>query len=53
MPEYRLKKDTDVWHWVRECSKWPTYDYEVLRAEPNWGTKCEECQQKQKPEDME
>jgi hypothetical protein len=53
MIDYRLKKDTDVWHWVHGCSKWPTFDYQVSRGEPTWGTKCPECQQKQKPEDVE
>jgi len=53
MIDYRLKKDTDVWHWVHGCSKWPTFDYQVSRGEPTWGTKCPECQQKQKPEDIE
>jgi len=51
MIEYRKSKDKDVWHWVHSCTKWPTYDYEVIRTEPTWGTKCEECQQKQTPDD--
>jgi len=52
MIEYRKSKDKDVWHWVHSCSKWPTFDYEVIRAEPTWGTKCEECKQKQTPDDV-
>ena len=27
MPEYRKKKDTDAWHWCKNCSKWPTSEY--------------------------
>ena len=53
MIEYRLKNDTDVWHWAHACSKWPTFDYSVKRGEPNWGKKCPECQEKQKPEVLE
>jgi hypothetical protein len=52
MIEYRLKKDTHVWHWAHHCSKWPTFDYELHRGEPTWGEKCEECKQKQTPEDI-
>lgn len=52
MIEYRLKKDTHTWHWAHGCSKWPTFDYEIHRGEPTWGEKCEECKQKQKPEDV-
>jgi hypothetical protein len=52
MIEYRLKKDTEVWHWVHSCSKWPTFDYQIVRGEPKWGTKCEECKQKQTPDDI-
>ena len=52
MIEYRLKKDTHIWHWAHGCSKWPTFDYEIHRGEPPWGEKCEECKQKQKPEDV-
>ena len=52
MIEYRLKNNTEVWHWVHSCSKWPTFDYEVVRGEPAWGTKCEECKQKQTPDDV-
>jgi hypothetical protein len=52
MIEYRLKNDTDVWHWAHHCSKWPTFDYQVVRGEPTWGKKCEECKQKQTPDDV-
>jgi hypothetical protein len=50
--EYRLKKDTHIWHWAHHCSKWPTFDYELHRGEPTWGEKCEECKQKQTPDDV-
>jgi hypothetical protein len=29
MPEYRKKKGSDVWHWCKNCSKWPTSDYDA------------------------
>jgi hypothetical protein len=53
MPEYRQKKTDYVWHWSRNCTQWPTYDYVVLRTEPTEGTKCEECKQKQTAQDQE
>ncbi len=31
---YRRKKDSDTWHWCRNCSKWPTSDY--VDYKPGW-----------------
>ena len=28
MPIYRKKKGTDTWHWCKNCSNWPTSDYD-------------------------
>jgi hypothetical protein len=53
MPEYRKSKSSDTWHWVRQCSKWPTYDYDVMRVKPQYDKFCEECKQKETPEDLE
>lgn len=53
MPEYRKRKTNDIWHWARACSQWPTYDYDVIRKEPDYGRKCEECKQKQTEQDQE
>ena len=57
MPEYRKASTGDTWHWVRACSNWPTFDYDVLRARPKLESKydrfCDECKQKETPEDLE
>jgi len=49
--EYRRSKNSRTWHWVRECSGWPTYDYEVTRTEPKEGEMCAECREKEEPEE--
>ena len=27
MPHYRKRRNTDTWHWCKNCSNWPTSDY--------------------------
>jgi hypothetical protein len=50
MTRYRRKKDSDTWHWCRNCSKWPTWDYEEVNipAKPSSGELCNECRAKEK-----
>lgn len=43
MPDYRKSERENVWHWCRECSKWPTYDYSVSHVKPQQGQFCSEC----------
>ena len=31
MTEYRKRKGRDTWHWCRNCSNWPTSNYDVER----------------------
>jgi hypothetical protein len=50
MATYRKKKGSDTWHWCRNCSKWPTSDYEetVTSTRPIIGELCNECKGKEK-----
>jgi hypothetical protein len=45
--EYRQKLATGVWHWVRNCSQWPTVDCATAARRPDTGKMCEECREKQ------
>ena len=43
---YRKRKGTVLWHFCRNCSNWPTYDYEEHQeeeSEPTTGVICSEC----------
>jgi hypothetical protein len=43
---YRRKKDSDTWHFCRNCSNWPTRDYVEQQDKPKSGEYCNECQGK-------
>jgi len=45
---YRKKKDRDTWHWCRNCSNWPRFNYDEKSMKPTSGELCNECQAKQK-----
>jgi hypothetical protein len=34
MREYRRRKGSDVWHWCRNCSNWPTSNYDTRDTKP-------------------
>lgn len=53
MPEYRKAKGSDTWHWCRNCSKWPTKDYEVRYTKPASGELDNECKAKEKQGECE
>jgi len=50
MAEYRKRKDKDTWHWCKNCSNYPIYDYDVKYSEsrPTTGELCNECLSKEK-----
>ncbi len=50
MTTYRRKKGKDAWHWCKNCSNWPTSDYEEVQkdARPTTGEQCNECISKEK-----
>lgn len=47
---YRKRKDSDTWHWCRNCSNWPTSDfYEIdSSTRPSTGELDDECLAKEK-----
>ncbi len=48
MPIFRQRRTGDVWHWCRNCTSWPTSDYEERGQKPGSGAFCNECQAKQR-----
>ena len=45
---YRRRKGGDAWHWCRNCSTWPTSDYDERYTKPTSGELCNECKHKEK-----
>jgi uncharacterized protein (DUF433 family) len=45
---YRRRMNNDTWHWCRNCSTWPTNDYEESPSRPTVGELCNECHGKQR-----
>jgi len=43
---YRKRKDSDTWHWCRNCSNWPTSGYQEQQGKPSSGELCNECKGK-------
>ncbi len=52
---YRKKKDSDTWHWCRNCSNWPTSDYDERYSKPESGSGelCDQCLAKDKANNCE
>jgi len=50
MTTYRKRKGSDTWHWCRNCTAWPTYDYEeiTVNGRPNTGELCNQCKSKER-----
>ncbi len=45
---YRRNRRGDTWHWCRNCSTWPTADFEETSVKPTAGEFCNECTAKEK-----
>lgn len=45
---YRRRKGFDTWHMCRNCSNWPTGDYDERDTKPSSGEFCNECLAKQR-----
>lgn len=46
--EYRRRtQGSDTWHWCRNCSNWPTSDYQKRPDKPTTGELCNECRGKE------
>jgi len=51
MAIYRRQKDSDTWHWCRNCSSWPRGDYEERNSDETLsGELCNECIEKERAE---
>lgn len=52
MVTYRKRKGSDTWHWCRNCSDWPTLDYDEKclpeGERPSSGELDNECKSKEK-----
>lgn len=44
---YRKTKGRDTWHFCRNCSNWPTSNYDTSATRPSSGELCNECQAKE------
>jgi hypothetical protein len=45
---WRRKGTRDTWHFCKNCSNWPTEDYEEKTTKPTSGELCDQCLAKQK-----
>lgn len=50
---YRKRKDRDTWHWCKNCSNWPTSNYDTYTGSgrPSSGELDNECKAKEKAGD--
>ena len=48
MTEFRRRQSSDRWHWSKGCSNYPTeQDVIISHSKPEYGSLCEECEQKE------
>ena len=40
---YRRRKGTDTWHFCRNCSNWPTSNFDEQYSKPTTGEFDNEC----------
>ena len=48
---YRRKNDSDTWHFCRNCSNWPTSNFDERHRRPTTGELCNQCLAKQRAGD--
>ncbi|MBN2322447.1 MAG: hypothetical protein JXQ30_01835 [Spirochaetes bacterium] len=46
--EYRRLRGVDIWHWCKNCSKYPAKKFEERHTKPTSGKLCDECLGKEK-----
>ena len=51
MPEFRRAKGSTIWHWCRNCTKWPLTDFESVFTKPTAGEMDDECRAKEQAGD--
>jgi len=45
---YRQRKNSDTWHWRKDCHWWPKKNYVGRGKKPGSGELCNECKSKSK-----
>ena len=48
MPTYRRKRNSDTWHWCRNCTDWPTTDFVEHVGKPTSGEFDNQCLAKER-----
>lgn len=48
---YRRKRGSDTWHFCRNCTGWPTSDYEERTTKPTTGELDNQCLAKERAGD--
>ena len=43
---YRRRKGYDTWHWCRNCSNWPSTNFDEQSSKPTTDELCNECKAK-------
>lgn len=46
--KYRKRKEKDTWHFCKNCTNWPTVDFDEKSIKPTTGELCNQCLAKQK-----
>lgn len=50
---YRRLRTSEIWHWCRNCSHWPSANYETSHSDPDRGRLCRECRTKKEKDTCE
>lgn len=45
---FRKRHGSDVWHFCKNCTLWPTVNYDEQSSKPTTGELCNQCKAKQK-----
>lgn len=45
---YRKRKNSDTWHFCKNCNRWPRFNYVTSNSKPSSGELCNECKSKLK-----
>lgn len=43
---FRKRRGSDTWHWCKNCSQYPTSNYDEQSTKPATGELCNECKAK-------
>jgi hypothetical protein len=48
MKEYRRKRGGYTWHFCKNCTNWPTFNYDIIYVKPSSDELCDECKDKER-----